>query len=297
MLSGDILGAALAILAALFLGSRIIVIRKATVEGNSSHAVMSSIWISVLFFLPAALFLHYPNFQITWTSLVSFVIAGLVGFSLGLAFYYEGTRKVGASRAVPITRGNMIVASVLAVIFLGEGVTGGHILGIVLLVLGVGLVNYEMEAGGGSNTLQSSRDLLFPIAAMLCFGLLAFFSKVGLGQGTPVTVGLSVSFVSALMGAGGMFMIRGKSPLAPFHTDQKYMYVAAAVFYSLSNICYYSALAVSRIVVTVPLRSISPLFVLALSYVFLRDLEDLTRLLVLGSVLVVSGAVMVGLFM
>ncbi|MFO7966199.1 MAG: EamA family transporter [Archaeoglobaceae archaeon] len=99
----------------------------------------------------------------------------------------------------------------------------------------------------------------------------------------------------AIIALNAYFLWKGMSPIEPFRSDERKLYVGAGVFSSITMGLFYLSLDISRVVVMMPFRSLSPLFVVIISYVFLQRLEKVTRLLVVGSILVVGGTALVGM--
>ena len=56
------------------------------------------------------------------------------------------------------------------------------------------------------------------------------------------------------------------------------------------------ALSLGQVSVVTPLSGTSPLFVLLLTYVFLRDVEALTTRIMVGTVLIVAGVILLTAF-
>ena len=58
-------------------------------------------------------------------------------------------------------------------------------------------------------------------------------------------------------------------------------------------ICMFFALGMGKVVVVTPLQSTNPLFALLFSWLFLGRLEKITPKLIIGSILVVSGVILI----
>lgn len=227
----------------------------------------------------------------------AFVVSGLLGNLLGYSFYYKGTKKAGASRAVPISRASLLVATLFALIVMGETLTIPHFFGILVLAFGVMIVGHEIESQDSQENWKLKPELLFPLGAMVCFGLSAPIGKIGLSEGTPVVVGLAIKFSTALVVLLGYSVWRKNSVFGPFQTEEKKFYLSAGVGLVLGNVFLFSALRVSRVVVAMPFYSLTPLFVLVFSYFYLKRLEKITKILLLGTIIVVEGGIIIGVFM
>lgn len=300
-MEADLSSALLGIFSALFFAISFILIRKSLSTGESIGASIVATGASALVFLPF-LILYYPNFDLSTKALLAFAVSGISANFLGRICVYSGMDRVGVSRTIPISRGSLIVAALLGLFILGETITSGHFLGIIILASGVMMVGHEIKknSGGAKNTRlgQSvSLDLLFPVGAMFFLGFSPLFDKVGLGEGTPVMVGLAIRFSAAMIGLVGFSLLTRTSPIQPFKARVRRLYVLAGFASAIALGFFYFALSTSRIVVVMPFYSLAPIFVLVLSHFYLYRLEKITRILTLGTILVVTGAFLTGIYM
>ncbi|MBS3815120.1 MAG: DMT family transporter [Hadesarchaea archaeon] len=295
----DLIGALLGLGAALFFAVSVIFVRKATVTGEPLAVVHASAWVAVLVFLPISLVLYYPNFGLTTESLLAFAGAGIIGTILGRFLYFSGTKRIGASRSEPITRASLLVSTLIGVLILSETATIGHLLGIILLLVGVIIVGYEVESGSKEKikNFRLSLGFLLPLGSMIFFGFADPLIKVGLSEGTPISVGLTIQFSVSLIVLSIYYSTKRRLPFHPFLAKERKHYILAGLAATMAMGFLFSALSVSRVVVAVPLKSTSPLLVLILSYFYLERLEEITRILIIGSICVVLGAALIGLFM
>lgn len=287
----------LATAAAFFFSVDMILIRKATVTGSSLDAVIASVWINSLVFLPMLLVFYFPDISLTPKMVGAFVMDGLLGTFLARICLYTGIKEVGASRASPISQGNVLVSMLFGVLILGEVITGGHLVGILLLTFGIVIVSYEIESDQSIRNWKPSLELLLPLGAMLFLGLSAPFGKIGYNCGAPVLLGVSIKALAGLGFLTAFFYSRGDSPLHPFRAREKKLYLLVGISQTAAFGLLYAALSVARVTVVMPFRSLTPFFVLVVSSLFLSKLEKITWEVVLGVALTVVGAILVGIFM
>lgn len=289
-------GPILAILGAFFYAAHLIIVRKATVTSEPLDAALAVTLVNALLFLPLIL-VYLSDFGFPLVALLAFVASGVFANFLGRICVYEGTKRIGASRTIPFTRGETLVATFLGIMVLGEAITIGHLTGTFVLVGGVMVLSYEVkeeEAGGGWGV---SPDLMFPFMAMILFGFAALFDKTGLSQGVPIPVGLAVKFSGAVLGLSLYSIIKGNSIFTQLTEGNKKMLFSAGLTSSIGLGFLYMAFSVSDIVDVMPFWSMSPLFGVLLSFIFLKDLEKITKPVIIGSILVVIGAVLIERFM
>jgi len=281
------------LLASLATAIQVVCVRVGTVEGRSADALVVVLLTNIGVLVPLALVSGYPTYGLTPRALVAFGAAGLVGTMLGRAFYFAGIERVGASRAEPVKGTMPLFATGVAVVVLGERVSAGRIGGIALVVCGVAVLSRELAADSGG-TEANPRDLSIPLIGAFFYGIESTFAKLGFAEGTPVLVGLGVKTLVATITFLAYLRWRGALPTGgAFPADRLWWYLGAGAANTTFLLAYYGALAVAPVVVVVPILQTSPLFVLALSYLFLPRLERVTPRLVAAAAIVVVGAVVV----
>lgn len=292
-----IAGVVFGIGAACGLAGQAFCIRLGTRTGRSNDALLVVILVNVAVFLPLAI-LFVPSPTLSVRAIIAFVAAGIVGTMLGRAFFYAGIKRVGASRAEPIKASMPLHATVLAVLFLGEHVSGLQGVGIVLIAIGIAAISWE----GGAADRRAGRavpwiGLLMPLLAAFFFGLEPIFATVGLVAGTEVLVGLAIKSVTALIVVVGYLTVRGTVPRPTEipRSDLRW-YVLAGISSTGFLLMYYAGLSVSRVGIVVPIMQTSPLLVILGSAVFLRRIETVTPKLVTAAAIIVGGSVIVTVF-
>lgn len=295
-MNGPLVGAGLALLAAAAVATATIAIRLGTARGRSADALVVVLAINSAILVPLALVLEYPDYGLTPESALAFLGAGVVGTLFGRGFHYASIERIGASRTEPIKASQPLHASLLAVVFLGEAVTGLHALGIVLITAGVALVVLTTSGESASAPTDAGLGALaLPFTAAFLFGIEPIFAKVGFAAGTPVLVGLSIKTVAAGVGFVAYLAWTEGLNLATVRDGDPRWYVVAGVANTLFLLSYYTGLELSTVTVVVPILQTSPVFVVALSAAFLQDLERVSWRLAAGTLVVVVGSVVVTL--
>lgn len=293
-----LLGVALSGFVALIVSAQVLFVRVGAEHGDVRQAVLLSMGVNVLVFLPAAAILHYPDYGLTPTALLSFGAAGFMGTFLGRVLYYDSIDRIGAGRTEPLKSSMPLFASLIAVAVLSEALTVAHAGGIVLIVAGIVAISWETTSSGADRGEDVSVTALgLPLLAAVLFATEPNLARIGFEAGTPLFVGLTLKTTAAALGFLGYLQYRGALRLGRLlgepHTK---WYLAAAVTNTLAVLGYYAALQVSRVVVVAPITQTSPLVVAILAYAFLSHLEHISWRLVSASLLVVVGAVVVTVF-
>jgi drug/metabolite transporter (DMT)-like permease len=293
-----LLGVVLSVTVAFVVSAQVLFVRVGAQHGGIRQAVLLSMIINIVIFLPAAAILHFPDYGLTPISLLSFFAAGLMGTFLGRVLYYDSINRIGAGKTEPLKASMPLFASLIAVLILGETLTMAHTGGIFLIVVGIAAISWETTNNDPERGEDVSVTALgLPLLAAMSFATEPNFVRIGFAEGTPVLVGLTLKTVTA--GVGFLAYLRYQRTLnldellGEPHTK---WYLAAAVANTLAVLGYYAALKISRVVVVAPITQMSPLLVAVLAYIFLSHLERVTWRLVSASVLVVVGAGVVTIF-
>ena len=208
----------------------------------------------------------------------------------GLFFilFFVGISKLGVSRAAPIKGSSAIFAALLAMAFLGEEPTWYNLAGIFLVVGGIAVISSGATAGRWQRV-----DILWPLGAAVAGSVAALCWRVGI-QAFPDTVaGTAVAIVSALVVVSAFVLVTRRSKIRDnVRTTWKFFIVAGAIE-GFGKFLYASALQLGEIYRMLPLIQTSPLFVVLLSLVVLRQAERITWRVPAGAVLTVGGAILV----
>ena len=212
-----------------------------------------------------------------------FALAGLIGTVAGRLLRFMSIETVGPSTAAAVVNLSPLVSTLLAIVFLAERVTTAMLVGTIVIILGTTL----LSSSGQGFTVRPGK-LVLPLLSATCFGVVAVLRKVGLGGMAPLP-GFAVNVTAAFV-AFTAFLIATRQTGAMVCRGRSVLYfVAAGVAENVSVYLLVLALSVGTVSVVAPLASVSPIFVLVLSFFFLRGLEILTARIVIGTLMIVAG--------
>lgn len=212
-----------------------------------------------------------------------FALAGLIGTVGGRIFRFKGIELVGAAIAAAVVNLSPLVSSALAIMVLGEHVTLPILVGTCVIVAGTTL----LSSGGRSGGVRP-RQLLVPLVSAVCFGVVAVLRKIGLAD-MGALAGFAVNVSAAFVAFTAFLLVIGQRAAFVCRRDSIRYFVAAGVAENLSVLLVIVALSAGSVSVVAPLSSVSPIFVLILSFFFLRGIELLNARIVAGTVLIVAG--------
>lgn len=227
------------------------------------------------------------------TALLTFLASGTLGTAFGRLSVFAGVERVGASVNSAVISTRPLFAAVLAAGFLNEQLTASIAVGVAVLVLGLAVL--ALSRGGDINEWEA-HELLFPLAAAGCFAVGNVLRRFGLlSSSTTVLEGVTINAMAALTVLGCYTFARSQTNVLRASLESHAYFASAGVVTAVSILSLFTALSLpeGRVAIVDALAATSPLFTVAFSSVFLRDLERVSRGIVLGSLLVVLGVVFI----
>ena len=223
----------------------------------------------------------------TATGVAYFALAGIIGTFGGRLLRFISIETVGASMSAALINLSPLMASVLAIIILGEQVTAPIVIGTLVIVVGTTLLS-----AGGRSTGVRLVALLLPLMSAACFGVVAILRKMGL-SGMTAVFGFAVNVTAALIAYTVFLVATRQTALMRCRGRSLVYFMLAGVAENVGVFLLLEGLSLGTVSVVAPLASVSPIFVLAMSFVFLRGLDILNRRIVLGTLLIVSGVYLI----
>jgi drug/metabolite transporter, DME family len=265
-----------------------ILVRKGTAYSNPSTAALMSFAVNVAILVPY-LFYHYPLDKIFQPANLFFVASGIIQPAIVRVMFYVGIVRLGVSRAGPI-RGTSPFFSVAIAFFLFRDRPGLIVyLGGVLTVAGTWLVSYKRVGEAKWNAI----DLLFPLGAAMLASISQNIRKLGLNSTSEPIIAATISTATSLLCLLVSQRVSKKGRATQFNRQCLPYYGGAALFALVGQLSTFVALNGGQISVVAPLNSTSPLFVIALTALFLRGEEKVNTAVVLGVILLVAGIVLI----
>ena len=222
-----------------------------------------------------------------------FAIAGLFGTAAGRIFVFAGVDRVGASINSAGISTRPLFATLLALGFLGEPLGPLTALGVVVLVGGLVVLTYSK---GGDISGWEPRDLLFPVGAAAVFAAGNVLRRFGFGDtgATPLQA-VAVNETAALVALAAYALARGRIDVISAPRASFRYFTGSGVLTAVALLSFFTALSLEggRVAVVDPLAATAPLFTTLFSAALLRDVERVTRGVVVGALLVVVGAVLI----
>lgn len=231
-----------------------------------------------------------PDFS--WNAVALMVAAGsLQPFVRQLT--YRGMQTIGAARSGSLRATHPFWAGIIAISLLGEELTLPVFLGNVTVVAGIAAISREGAKANETKADSPGWYVLVPLTAAVMAGIAFPLRRAALTL-TPAPV-----FFTAVTGTVGLALL-GITQTVP-GLAQRYVwdrrafwpFVAAGLFEGVSAGGILYALNAGEVIVIAPITATLPMWILLGTVIFLRDMERVTRGTVLGTMLVVTGIVLV----
>jgi DME family drug/metabolite transporter len=225
--------------------------------------------------------------EVATISIVLFVLLGILQMATSL-FTFTGLAKIGASRSVPLRSSYPLWSAMIAISLLGEEASVTILAGTLLVVAGVVLITWQP---GENDSTYRWWHVLFPLVAALFAGIafpvrryaLIISNEPLFFAALLATVALTCLVAYLLLQVGAQRPVWNRKALLPFVLSGGFETIAA--FSSLF------AVSIGRVVVVAPIVATSPFWNLLMVIVFLRGLERVNAVTVIGTFCVMAGTI------
>jgi len=244
--------------------------------------------ILFIFFVPISRF--------TGWGLIYFIIAGLSGPCIGRLLLFVGINRLGSSTASTLYSIKPLFSAIAAVLILGESLTPGIAVATLIMVAGLAIISSK-ESGSRFQRSWSKKDLIFPVAAGAAYGFAHVFRKIGLNINHDPLMGVVVQNVAALSFSLTPALFRKNRHQVVWKNQTAWIaFGLSGIFSVLGQLSLFQALEIGSVIIVSPLSAISPLFVIVMAGIFLKQLERVTWKITVGAIFIVIGTVLLALF-
>lgn len=236
---------------------------------------------TLVFWCLAPLLLDLGEFHLAAAGI--FALVGLFFPAAVTLLTYTGNQRMGPTVTSSVSCTTPLFALSGAIVFLGEALTAGNVLGTTAIVLGMLVLTWADDARPRSWALWA---IALPFAAAAIRAFAQILTKAGLALwGSPYAAGLIGYTVSA---AVILAAARTDGSHQPIDRRAAPWFVATGLLNGGSVFLMYTALAKGQVALVSPIVATYPLFTLGLSMLLLRT-ERVTPRIAVGTVLTVAG--------
>ena len=292
-LSGVELGEVAGLLSALAWGTTGLLVRA---HGPHLHAIVINALrcaISGSVFVVAWPFLsgRQPVPLAGWLLLVTSMVAALV---IGDSLYFEALKRIGVARAMPISMGYPVLASIGAVVLLHERMGPLAAVGVLLTVGGVYLVARPVNTTTTSSSRPQGRGYWLGVGMAAAAAVSWSFSTIALGPPRELVDGPTASAIRTPIASALLFLTARRAGVLPAMSHLRGRALAAIILTGLTSVAatgfFMLSVALAGAGRAAVVTATSPLFAVPISVVLLR--EPGSWRLVVGTVCSVIGVVL-----
>lgn len=280
--------------AVLWAASLVAVKRGLAVGGSALGATVTSALTGVaLYWSGLGSFALAGVLQPTFSpvAIATFALSGLLGTTLARLISNVGVDRLGASINSAGISTRPLFATLLALLVLNETIAASTAAGIGVLVAGLGVLSVSR---GGNLSGWSRRDVAFPLLAALLYAASDVVRRFGLTT-TPTTALEAVALheTAGLAFLVGYTLARGRGDaLVPTPAARRAFLLGGGLF-AFAMLLFVEGLRLGPVAIVASLAGTAPLFVILLSYLFLPEVERITRGTIVAAVLIVCGGALI----
>lgn len=228
--------------------------------------------------------------SISGKTVLFLVLSGLATGASWLC-YFHALQKGDINKVVPIDKSSTILTILLALIFLGEGLSYGKTLSVVLIGAGTMLMITKKET---ENKQSGSKEwLVYAILSAVFASLTAILGKIGI-EGVDSNLGTVIRTTVVLVMSWMMVFVMGKtSEVKEIEKKELGFIMLSGLATGASWMCYYRALQEGPASVVVPIDKLSILVTIAFSWVVFH--EKLTKKAMFGLICILVGTIMLAM--
>lgn len=225
--------------------------------------------------------------QISGKTLLFLILSGAATGASWLC-YFKALQLGDINKVVPIDKSSTVLTILLALIFLGEGISFQKALAVLAIAAGIFLM-IEKKDVTGQEKKGKAGWMAYAVGSAFFASLTAILGKIGI-TGVESNLGTAVRTAVVLVMAWGMVFVTGKQYEVK-HIDRKELgfICLSGIATGASWFCYYRALQEGPASVVAPIDKLSVLVTVAFSYLVFK--EKLNRKSLAGLALLTAGTV------
>lgn len=225
--------------------------------------------------------------QISGTTLLFLILSGAATGASWLC-YFRALQMGNINKVVAIDKSSTVLTILLALIFLGEGISIEKGIGVAVIALGIFLMIEKKDVKKQGQTKKKGW-LLYGAGSAFFASLTAILGKIGIA-GVESNLGTAIRTIVVLIMAWVMVFITGKEKEIKQIDKKELVFIClSGVATGASWLCYYRALQEGPASVVAPVDKLSVLVTAAFSWIVFR--EKLKKKEAAGLALLTAGTV------
>lgn len=225
--------------------------------------------------------------QIDGKTMLFLILSGLATGASWLC-YFHALQIGDVNKVVPIDKSSTVLTIILALIFLGEGVSIGK--GVAVVLIGAGTMLMITKKEGTKKQEEKKYWMAYAILSAVFASLTAILGKIGI-EGIDSNLGTAIRTTVVLFMAWMMVVITGKShQIREIKKNELIFILLSGLATGASWLCYYRALQDGPASVVVPIDKLSILVTILFSWIVFH--EKLSKKSAIGLCLIVAGTLL-----
>lgn len=225
---------------------------------------------------------------ITKISGKTFLFLVLSGLATGASWlcYFHALQKGDINKVVPIDKSSTVLTILLALIFLGEGLSLEKVVCVILIGAGTMLMITKKEQ---DKKEEKKEWMIYAVLSAVFASLTAILGKIGI-EGVDSNLGTAIRTTVVLFMAWMMVIVTGKCrQIRILEKRELGFIIVSGLATGLSWMCYYKALKEGPASVVVPIDKLSILVTIIFSWTVFH--EKLTKKAVWGLLCIAAGTI------
>lgn len=204
-------------------------------------------------------------------TLLFLILSGLATGASWLC-YFHALQKGDINKVVPIDKSSTVLTILLALIFLGEGLSIKKAGAVLLIAIGTMLMIVKKKGNSTEQKKETQKDwLLYAILSAVFASLTAILGKIGI-EGVDSNLGTAIRTTVVLLMAWLMVFVTGKGNLVKKIEKKELGFITLSGFATgASWMCFYRALQDGPASVVVPIDKLSILVTIIFSRIVFHE--------------------------
>ena len=220
----------------------------------------------------------------------TFMFLILSGAATGASWlcYFRALQIGDINKVVAIDKSSTVLTIILALIFLGEGVSIPKAVAAAVIAVGIFLMIEQKEVKDDKKDIKTGW-MLYAAGSAFFASLTAIFGKIGISE-VESNLGTAIRTAVVLVLAWGMVFVTGKQQeIKRIDRKELFFICLSGIATGVSWLCYYRALQEGPASVVAPVDKLSVLVTVVFSYLVFG--EKLKRKELTGLILLTAGTV------
>ena len=266
------------------------ILAKCGIRKTDSTVATSLRTMVILLFSWSIVWIVGSGSQIAAISGVTLLFLVLSGAATGASWlcYFRALQTGDINKVVPIDKLSTVLTILLALLFLGEGISLRKMVAVFLIAAGIFLM-IEKKDVKDQKADGKSGWMLYAAGSAFFASLTAILGKIGI-SGVESNLGTAIRTAVVLIMAWGMVFITGKEKDIKKIDRKELVFIClSGIATGVSWLCYYRALQEGPASVVAPIDKLSVLVTVVFSYFVFG--EKLTGKALAGLLLLTAGTV------